>query len=247
MKTRRPLARALAAAALASAAAAPALAQQPFTPEQVKLGQELMQKQMATMTPELVERARALSPEIKQFLMKVALRHERRSDTLTLRQVMHDILADYQAVGAAIAVDNGAAAADAARRIAGHRLPRGGMLPYLPLDKVSDDGLSVLPAMEAAVEGGARQQRTHAVVVLGALEPADRSDGTRSMALHHMFDRALGLGVGRKRIGQVEPQLVPMAGDGAGGEVDVEVETADVLRRRARLGDDHAIDEAGPP
>ena len=64
MKTRRPLARALAAAALASAAAAPALAQQPFTPEQVKLGQELMQKQMATMTPELVERARALSPEI---------------------------------------------------------------------------------------------------------------------------------------------------------------------------------------
>ncbi|HMQ71307.1 MAG TPA: hypothetical protein PKD25_02220 [Rubrivivax sp.] len=157
MKTRRPLARALAAAALASAAAAPALAQQPFTPEQVKLGQELMQKQMATMTPELVERARALSPEIKQFLMKVALRHERRSDTLTLRQVMHDILADYQAVGAAIAVDNGAAAADAARRIAGHRLPRGGMLPYLPLDKVSDDGLSVLPAMEAAVEGGARQ------------------------------------------------------------------------------------------
>lgn len=155
MKTRRPLARALAAAALASAAAAPAVAQQPFTPEQVKLGQELMQKQMATMTPELVERARALSPEIKQFLMKVALRHERRSDTLTLRQVMHDILADYQAVGAAIAVDNGAAAADAARRIAGHRLPRGGMLPYLPLEKVTTKDLSLLPAMENIIEVGA--------------------------------------------------------------------------------------------
>jgi hypothetical protein len=46
-------------------------------------------------------------------------------------------------------------AADAARRVALHRLPRGGMLPYLPLDKVTNEGLGVLPAMEIAVEGSA--------------------------------------------------------------------------------------------
>lgn len=142
------------AAALALAAGLPAHGQA-LSEADVKRGTELMQQQMATMTPELAERARSLSPQIKQFLMKVALRHERRSDTLTLRQVMQELLADYQSVGAAIAVDNGPLAADAARRLAGHRLPRGGMLPYLPLDKVTNESLGVLPAMEIAVEGNA--------------------------------------------------------------------------------------------
>jgi cytochrome c556 len=31
------------------------------------------------------------------------------------------------------------------------------MLPYLPLEKINTQSLSVLPAMEQAVEGGARQ------------------------------------------------------------------------------------------
>ncbi|HRA77814.1 MAG TPA: hypothetical protein PK956_03320 [Burkholderiaceae bacterium] len=141
-------------------AAGPARAQaQPAAPEMAEMrrGMELMQKQMAMMTPELREKANALSPEIKQFLMKVALRHPRQSDSLTLVQVMQEILADYQAVATAIAVDNGELAADAARRIANHRLPRGGMLPYLSLDKVTNQALAVLPAMEEAVEGGAKQ------------------------------------------------------------------------------------------
>jgi hypothetical protein len=116
---------------------------------------EIMQKQMAVMSPELVEKAKALSPEIKQFLAKVAMRHERRSDTLTLVQVMHEIMAEHQMIGAAIATDNGPMAADAARRLAFHRLPRGGMLPYLPLEKVTTESLSVLPSMEIAVEGSA--------------------------------------------------------------------------------------------
>jgi hypothetical protein len=140
-------------------AAAPARAQaQPPAPDMsvMRRGMEMMQKQMAIMTPDLVEQANALSPPIKQFLMNVLLKHPRQSDTLTLRQVMQEILADYQAVGAAIAVDNHALAADSARRIADHRLPRGGMLPYLPRDKVTTKELSVLPAMEQAVEGGAR-------------------------------------------------------------------------------------------
>lgn len=147
-------------AGLAPGSAAPARAQASAPAAdmaEMRRGMELMQKQMALMTPDLVEKANALSPQIKQFLMKVALKHPRQSDRLTLRQVMQEILADYQAVGAAIAVDNGELAADAARRIANHRLPRGGMLPYLPIEMVTTQALSVLPAMEDAVEGGARQ------------------------------------------------------------------------------------------
>ena len=124
-------------------------------PDDMKRGQELMQQQMMLMTPELVQKAQALSPEIKKFLMHVALRHERRSDTLTLVQVMQEIMAEHQMIGAAIATDNGPMAADAARRLALHRLPKGGMLPYLPIEKVTTESLSVLPSMEEAVEGNA--------------------------------------------------------------------------------------------
>jgi hypothetical protein len=146
---------ALGAAIALLALTGPARAADPPAKADPQRGAELMQQQMSQMTPELVEKAKALSPEIKKFLMGVVLKHERRSDTLTLVQVMHEILTDYQTIGAAIATDNGAMAADAARRLALHRLPRGGMLPYLPLDKVTDAGLSVLPAMEVAVEGSA--------------------------------------------------------------------------------------------
>lgn len=127
------------------------------SPADVQRGMEIMQKQMAVMSPELVEKAKALSPEIKQFLARVAIRHERRSDTLTLVQVMQEIMAEHQMIGAAIATDNGAMAADAARRLAYHRLPKGGMLPYLPLEKVTTESLSVLPSMEVAVEGNAQK------------------------------------------------------------------------------------------
>ncbi len=134
--------------------AAPASAQASAKPD-AQRGMEIMQKQMAMMTPELVEKAKALSPETKQFLAKIAIKHTRHSDTLTLRQVMQEILADYQAVVGAIATDNGEQAAEAARRLANHRLPRGGMLPYLPLEKVNSNDLSILPAMEGIIEGGA--------------------------------------------------------------------------------------------
>lgn len=126
-------------------------------PVDMKRGMDLMQQQMALMSPELVQKAQALSPDIKKFLMRVALRHERRSDTLTLVQVMQEIMAEHQMIGAAIATDNGAMAADAARRLALHRLPKGGMLPYLPIEKVTTDSLSVLPSMEVAVEGNAQK------------------------------------------------------------------------------------------
>lgn len=118
-------------------------------------GKEFLQKSMGMMKPELLEKAKALPPEIQQFLLKIAIKHTRHSETLTMRQVMQELLADYQTVAAAIATDNGEQAADAARRMAHHRLPRGGLLPYLPLEKVNAKDLGVLPAMEEAVEGGA--------------------------------------------------------------------------------------------
>lgn len=126
-------------------------------PQDMKRGMELMQQQMKLMTPELVQKAQALSPDIKKFLMHIAVRHERRSDALTLVQVMQEIMAEHHMIGAAIATDNGAMAADAARRLALHRLPKGGMLPYLPLEKVTTESLSILPSMEVAVEGNAQK------------------------------------------------------------------------------------------
>ncbi|MFO1298175.1 MAG: hypothetical protein U1F25_18070 [Rubrivivax sp.] len=125
------------------------------SPEDMQRGKDFLQKSMGLMKPELQEKARALPPEIQQFLLKIAIKHPRHSDTLTLRQVMAEILADYQSVAAAIATDNGALAADAARRVALHRLPRGGLLPYLPFEKINARDLGVLPAMEEAVEGSA--------------------------------------------------------------------------------------------
>lgn len=151
MNTKRT---AVTAILLAMALAAPAFAQAP-SPTDMQRGKESMQKNMVMMKPELQEKAKALPPEIQQFLMKIAVKHTRHSETLTLRQVMQEIFSDYQTLAAAIATDNGELAADAARRIANHRLPRGGLLPYLPLAKVNAKDLGVLPAMEEAVEGGA--------------------------------------------------------------------------------------------
>jgi len=149
-------------------------------PEGMKRGMELMKQQMALMTPELAQKANALSPEIKKFLMRVALRHERRSDTLTLVQVMQEIMAEHQMIGAAIATDNGPMAADAARRLALHRLPKGGMLPYLPIEKVTTESLSVLPSMEVAVEGNAQK----------IAEAADKGD--MAAAAHHYGEMTAG-------------------------------------------------------
>lgn len=150
------LAAATAAILVSAIVSMPAGAQAP-SPQELQRGKDFMQKSMGMMKPELLEKAKALPPEIQQFLLKIAIKHSRHSSTLTMRQAMQEILADYQAVAGAIATDNGELAADAARRIADHRLPRGGMLPYLPLEKINARDLGVLPAMEDAVEGSARR------------------------------------------------------------------------------------------
>lgn len=154
----KDLKRAAATAAILAVAicSVPAIAQTP-SPQELQRGKDFMQKSMGMMKPELLEKAKALPPEIQQFLLRIAIKHSRHSETLTMRQAMQEILADYQAVAGAIATDNGELAADAARRVADHRLPRGGMLPYLPLEKINGKDLGVLPAMEDAVEGSARR------------------------------------------------------------------------------------------
>lgn len=114
-----------------------------------------MQQMMKTYTPELRQKAMALSPELKATIQKLHAGHTRRAKETNLRQIMHEILSDYQSIASALATDNAEQASEAARRLANHRIPKGGLLAYFPLDMVNDKDLSVLPAMNDIVEGSA--------------------------------------------------------------------------------------------
>lgn len=113
------------------------------------------QQTIMSYSPELRERFFALSPEVRAMLGKLDAGHTRHSKELTLRQVMQEILSELQGIVAAIATDNTEQAADSARRLANHRIPVGGLLPYFALDRINNEYLSVLPAMNDAVEGAA--------------------------------------------------------------------------------------------
>ncbi|WP_324779235.1 hypothetical protein [Thiobacillus sedimenti] len=139
-----------------------------------------MQQMMKTYTPELRQKVMALSPQLKGTIQKLHAGHTRRAKETTLRQVMQEILSDYQAVAAALATDNAEQASEAARRLANHRIPKGGLLPYFPLDKINDADLAVLPAMNQIVEGS-------------ALKLADAADaGDLPRAASHMSDIMTG-------------------------------------------------------
>ena len=114
-----------------------------------------MQKMAKNYTPEMRQKVMALSPELKATIQKLHAGHTRRAKETTLRQVMHEILSEYQSIASALATDNAEQAAEAARRLANHRIPKGGLLPYFPLDKVNTNDLSVLPVMNDIVEGNA--------------------------------------------------------------------------------------------
>lgn len=116
-----------------------------------------MKQMLMNYSPEMREKAMALSPELKATMDKLHAQHTRKSKQLTLRQIMHEILSDYESIAAGIATDNAEQTADSARRLANHRIPKGGLLPYFPLDKVNNTDMSVLPAMNGAVEGSALQ------------------------------------------------------------------------------------------
>lgn len=142
------------AAALVSTSALAAEPAKPAAPTPGAMPVE-MQQMMKTYTPEMRQKVMALSPELKKTIQQLHAQHTRRAKETTLRQVMLEILSEYQTIAMAISMDNAEAAADAARRLAGHRIPKGGLLPYFPLNQVNDTDLGVLPAMNTAVEGSA--------------------------------------------------------------------------------------------
>ena len=139
-----------------------------------------MQQMMKTYSPELRQKVMALSPGLKATIQELHAGHTRRAQVTTLRQVMHEILSEYQSIASALATDNAEQAAEAARRLANHRIPKGGLLPYFPLDKINDNDLAVLPAMNTIVEGSA----------LKLAEAADQGDLPR--AASHMSDIMTG-------------------------------------------------------
>lgn len=119
--------------------------------------QQMMQQQIQMMKPELQRKVKELSPETKQLLLRIYSQHNRHSNQITLRHVMHEVLADYQSMVSGIVTDNPAQAADSARRLANHRIPRGGLLPYLKLEDVSNEKLSMLASFNDSVEGNAKR------------------------------------------------------------------------------------------
>jgi Cytochrome C''. len=135
---------------LGASAQAAAPADAPANPAEM---QKMMQQMMSIMTPELQKKIQSLSPQSKQTMARLQSLHDRRSDTLTMVQVMQEILSDYQRMATAIAVDNADMAIDAAHNLAHHRLPRGGLLPYMPLDKISNESVDALLGFQDMVEG----------------------------------------------------------------------------------------------
>ena len=111
-----------------------------------------MQNMMKAFTPEMRQKVMALSPELKATIQQLHAGHPRRAKETTLRQVMHEILSEYQSIASALATDNAEQAAESARRLAGHRIPKGGLLPYFPLSQITDNDLGVLPTMNTIVE-----------------------------------------------------------------------------------------------
>ncbi len=113
--------------------------------------QQLLQKQVGMMKPELQKKVRGLSPQTKKILLKILSQHNKYSDKVTLRQVMHEVLSDYQSMVAGVMTDNPEQAADSAMRIANHRIPIGGF------ENINDAKLAVLEGFNDSVEGKAKE------------------------------------------------------------------------------------------
>lgn len=114
-----------------------------------------MQKQMGLMKPELQEKVKGLSTDTKMAIMAILAMHNRYSDKATLRNVMLEVLQDYQGIVMGIMTDSSELAADSARRLANHRIPIGGLLPYLGMENINDERLSILETFNDTVEGNA--------------------------------------------------------------------------------------------
>jgi len=106
------------------------------------------------MTPEFQEAIKKLPPEFVQQFKKMTAKHTRYSESATARQVMMELLSDVQCVTAGLMVENGEMAADCAIRASQHRWPKGHLLAYVKLEQINVDSLSMLPKINAQVEGG---------------------------------------------------------------------------------------------
>jgi len=157
----QPLLRATKTFGLATAAvliiggAATAAENGPAGPDMQKLKQ-IMQEQVGLMKPELQQKVKKLSPKTQKSLIKILAQHSRYSNEVTLRQVMHEVLSDYHSMTAGIMTDNAEQAADSAMRLANHRIPVGGLLPYLGLENINDERLAILETFNDSVEGKAK-------------------------------------------------------------------------------------------
>jgi len=125
-------------------------------PDMQKIKQ-LMGKQIQMMTPEYQKKVKGLAPQTKKLLMQIYSQHTRHTDRITLRHVMLEVLNDYNGMVAGIVTDNPVQAADSARRLANHRIPRGGLIPYLRIEDINDEKLSVLSSFNDSVEGNAKR------------------------------------------------------------------------------------------
>lgn len=119
--------------------------------------QKMMNQQIGLMKPELQQKVKALSPKTKKLLLQIYGQHNRHSNQITLRQVMHEVLSDYHSMVTGVLTDNPEQAGDSARRLANHRIPVGGLIPYLDMKFINDDGLASLAGFNDAVEGNAKR------------------------------------------------------------------------------------------
>jgi len=132
-----------------------------FSSAQAADGMEELQKilkgQIDMMKPELADKVKDLSTDTKMQLMAILAMHSRYSQEATLRQVMLEVLADYQTMAMGIMTDSNEMTADSARRLANHRIPVGGLLPYMGLENITDERLAVLGVFNDSVEGNANK------------------------------------------------------------------------------------------
>ena len=118
---------------------------------------KVLQGQIELMKPELQDKVKGLSTDTKMSLMAILAMHSRYSDKATLRQVMLEVLSDYQTMAMGIMTDSFEMTADSARRLANHRIPVGGLLPYMGMENITDARLAVLEGFNDSVEGNANK------------------------------------------------------------------------------------------
>ena len=118
---------------------------------------KVLKGQIEMMTPEMQKKVNGLSTDTKMSLMAILAMHNRYSDQATLRQVMLEVLNDYQTMTMGIMTNSSEMAVDGAKRLANHRIPVGGLLPYLGFDNITDERLAVLDTFNTEVEGTANK------------------------------------------------------------------------------------------